>query len=91
LFAGVHSVSTGFAGFASTVEAVIEVVGDVSVQEEGYIGELQVHSSRSPELLTEKSPISPERSPELLLMDGSGVDDGIVVETFTGTVGDNSA
>jgi hypothetical protein len=87
----VFTLNQGSGAEASTVKAVIEVVGDVSVQEEGYIGELQVHSSRSPELLTEKPPISPERSPELLLMDGSGVDDGIVVETFTGTVGDNSA
>jgi hypothetical protein len=28
---------------------------------------------------------------ELLLIDGSGVDDGTVVKTFTGTVGDSSA
>jgi hypothetical protein len=76
---------------ASTVEAAFGVVGDMLVQEEGYIGELQVHSSRSPELLTEKPPISPESSPELLLTDGSGVDDGTVVETLTGIVGDSSA
>jgi hypothetical protein len=85
------TLTQGSGAEASTDEAVIGVVGDMSVQEEGYIGELQVHSSRSPELLTEKPPISPERSPELLLMVGSGVDDGIVVETLTGTVGDSSA
>jgi hypothetical protein len=85
------TLTQGSGAEASTVEAVFEVVGDMSVQEEGYIGELQVHSSRSPEKLTEKPPISPERSPELLLIDGSGVDDGTVVETLTGTVGDSSA
>jgi hypothetical protein len=85
------TLTQGSGAEASTVEAVIGVEGDMSVQEVGYIGELQVHSSRSPELLTEKPPISPERSPEFLLIDGSGVDDGIFVETHTGTVGDSSA
>jgi hypothetical protein len=69
------TLTQGSGAEASTVEAVIGVVGDMSVQEEGYIGELQVHSSRSPELLTEKPPTSPERSPELLRMVGSGVDE----------------
>jgi hypothetical protein len=85
------TLTQGSGAEASTVEAVIGVVGDMSVQEEGYIGELQVHSSRSPELLTEKLPVSPESSPELLLIDGSSVDDGFVVETFTGIMGDSSA
>jgi hypothetical protein len=85
------TLTQGLGAEAGTVEAVIGVVGDMSAQEEGSFGVLQVHSSRSPELLTEESPNSPERSPELLLTHGSGVDDGIGVETFTGTVGDSSA
>jgi hypothetical protein len=85
------TLTQGSGAEASTVEAVIGVEGDMSVQEVGYIGELQVHSSRSSELLMEKPPISPERSPEFLLIDGSGVDDGIFVEIHTGTVGDSSA
>jgi hypothetical protein len=85
------TLTQGSDAVASTVEAVIGVVGDMSVQEEGYIGELQVQPSRSPELLTEKLLSSPERSPVLLLTDGSGVDDGNVVETLTGTVGDSLA
>jgi hypothetical protein len=85
------TLTQGSGAEAGTVKAVIGVVGDMSAQEEGSFGVLQVHSSRSPELLTEKPPNSPERSPELLLTHGSGVDDGIGVETFTGTVGDSSA
>jgi hypothetical protein len=83
------TLTQGAGAVASTVEAVIGVVGDLSVQEEGYSGELQVQPSRSPEPLTEKLPSSPERSPELLLIDGSGIDVGNVVETLTGTVGDS--
>jgi hypothetical protein len=85
------TLTQGSDAVASTVEAVIGVVGDMSVQEEGYSGELQVQPSQSPDLLTEKLPSSPERSPELFLIDGSGVDDGNVVETLTGTVGDSLA
>jgi hypothetical protein len=76
---------------AGTVEDVFGVVGDLSAQGEGPIGKLQVHSSRSPELLTEKSPISPECSPELSLIRGLDVDDGNVVEDLIGVVGDSSA
>jgi hypothetical protein len=75
---------------AGTVEDVFGVVGDLSAQGEGPIGELQVHSSRSPELLTEKSPMSPERSPELSLIRGLDVDDGYAVENLIGVVGDSS-
>jgi hypothetical protein len=47
--------------------------------------------SRSPELLTEKSSISPERSPELSLSRGLDVDDGKAVEDLIGVAGDSTA
>jgi hypothetical protein len=73
------------------VEAISGVVGDNSVQGEGSISELLDHSSRSPELLTEKPPNSPEHSPDLSLIRGPGVVAGSFVEASSGVVRDSSA
>jgi hypothetical protein len=75
----------------SFVEAIIGVVGDKSAQGEESIGELQDPSSRSPEMLTEKTSYSPEHLPDLSLNRGSGVDAGSFVEASRGVVGDRSA
>jgi hypothetical protein len=85
------SLTHGSGAEVGIVEVFIEVEGDILAQGEGSIGEIQVHSSRLPELLTEKPPNSPERSPELSLIRGPGVDDGTFVEASIGVAGDRSA